>query len=149
MQHTSIQPVGYWLNSRTCLQHLLFTILAMCGSISSFAGDVPDSLVGRWVIKSTLVDGKDGADFFAFVPECKVGALWKLFQDGTCEFAGKKGKWTYDKEKGSFSMSREGVIFGYNEWISSADASMSEGNLVIKYTALFQTIQLTFTPQPK
>jgi hypothetical protein len=124
-------------------------LLTMLGPSLARGADGPDTMVGSWVVESYWIDGtKIPAEKNIFA-HTKEGTLWKLFDDGAGEILGYKQKWKYDKKKQSFTISQEGVFFGYNEWITNADVTKDGKNIVIHDTSLGHRLKIVLKPEEK
>ena len=125
---------------------LFFMMLFPVTSIA----DGPDTMAGRWVVESFSIDGKDIPAEKSLTLQTKVGTLWKLHADGTGDISSFKQKWKYDKEKQSFTISQDGALPGFREWISNADVTKDGDKIVVEWTTLFaKKARIVLTPAPK
>ena len=105
----------------------------------------PDTVVGRWVVDSIEIDGKKAT---AGEGGFSKGVLFKFNSDGTGNAAGKKNKWSYDKETRTLTVTEEGVLWG---WKAPYDYDVTkDGENIVLGTVLpvfMKPIKVTLKPE--
>jgi hypothetical protein len=106
-----------------------------------------DIIAGRWVVDSYTIDGFWISDERKLLAHVKTGTLWKLHADGTGEILGYKQRWTYDLQKCRFTISQEGIFFGFNEWITDAGVTRNGRSLAIRDSIFGLPVVITLKPE--
>jgi hypothetical protein len=122
-----------------------FLRLVLCATYVTVASEIPDSLEGRWVVKSLVVNeagDEGGLTYF------KKGSLWKLHADGTANCEDWNAKWAYDKKKQTFDLKVNSVV-GYQSVISNGDVTQDGKTLIIKFTLYGEKKTLKLEPERK
>ncbi len=117
---------------------IILVLLCLFGSYSTaFSDELPESLAGRWVIASHILDGKELPKDKVLVVLLRPGTKWKLFDDGTGEVASTDIKYSYSKKKTSFSMTQKSFLGTQTEILKNADVSKDGDKLILETTFAF------------